>query len=62
MVIGESHDHDRPDDDLAVDDDGFLLDSVHAEHGSLWEIDDRSSVQRAENTSVRAAENISFEL
>ena len=55
MVVSEGHYHDRPDDYLAVDDDRFLLDGMHAEHGGLREVDNRSSVQRAEDASVRAA-------
>ena len=29
MIVRESDDHDRPDDDLAVHDDGAFLDGVH---------------------------------
>jgi hypothetical protein len=39
MVVCERDDHDGTDNNLAVDNDGLLLDGVHAEHGSLGEVD-----------------------
>jgi hypothetical protein len=39
VVIGQSDDHDGPDDDLTVDDDRLLLDGVHTQDGSLREVD-----------------------
>lgn len=45
MVISESDDHDGSDDDLAVYNDRFVLDCVHAEHSRLWQVDDGCSVQ-----------------
>jgi hypothetical protein len=35
VVISESDDHDRADDNLAVDDPRLVLGGVHAEDGSL---------------------------
>ena len=58
MVVCKSDDHDGADDDLAVLDDGFLFDGVHAEDGGLREVDDWSSVEGAEDAAVRAADHM----
>lgn len=54
MVVCECNDHDGTNDDLAVDDDRSVLDGVHTQHGSLWQVDDGCTVERAEDASVRA--------
>lgn len=54
MVIRESNNHDRPDNDLPIDDDRLLLDRVHAQHGSLGEVDDGRSVERSEDATIGA--------
>lgn len=54
MVIRQGDDHYRPNDDLAVDDNGFLLDSMHSEHGRLREVDYGSTVQGTKDAAVRA--------
>lgn len=54
MIISEGDDHDGPDNNLAIDDDGPVFDGVHAEHGGLRQVDDRRSVQRTKHATVRA--------
>ena len=61
MVVGERDDHNRADDDLAVDDDGLLLDGVHTEHGGLREVDDGRAVERAEDAAVGAVAKGKYE-
>jgi len=55
VIVGESDNHDRADDDLAVNYHRLILDGVHAKHSCLWQVDDGGSIQRAKDTSVRAA-------
>ena len=54
MVIREGNDHYWSDNNLAVHDNRLLFDSVHTEHSSLWEVNNRSAVQRTEDTAVGA--------
>jgi len=54
VIVGESDDHDGSDDDLAIDDDGSFFDGVHAQHSGLRHVDDRCSIERAEDATVRA--------
>ena len=54
MVVSKSDDHYWSNDNLAVHDDGFLLDGVHTEHGGLWEVNDWSAVQRTKHAAVGA--------
>ena len=35
MVVGQRDDHNRTNDNLSIDNDGFILDGMHAEHRSL---------------------------
>jgi hypothetical protein len=56
VVVRQGDGHDRPDDNLAVDDDGALGDVVHAEDGGLGEVDDGRAVERAKDAAVRDGE------
>src|ERR1019366_4630011 len=51
-VVAEGHEHHGPDNDLAVDGDGPLVNRMHAENGSLRRIDDRRGQQRTEGAAV----------
>lgn len=52
MVIREGDDHYGSNHNLAVHNNRLLFDSVHTEHGGLWEVNDGSAIQRAKDTTV----------
>lgn len=56
MVVSQGNNHNRPDLNLAVDDNSAVLDAVHAENRCLRDVDDRGSVERAEDATVGAVE------
>ena len=57
MVVCQRDDHDRTNDNLSVDNDGLVLDGVHAEYGSLWQVDNWRAEQATEDATVRAVMN-----
>lgn len=56
VIVGESQVHHRPDLNLAVDGNGSLLDGMETKNGTLGEVDDGSTHERAENTTVADCE------
>lgn len=59
VVVREGDGHDGSNDDLSVNNDGLLDDVVHAEDGSLGQVDDGRSEERTEDTSVGDGEGTS---
>lgn len=57
MVVCQRDDHDRTNDNLSVDNDGLVLDGVHAEYGSLRQVDNWRAEQATEDATVRAVIN-----
>src|SRR5690606_6329194 len=62
VVVGEGDVHHRPDDHLAVDGDGSILDGVQAEDAGLGRVDDGGGQQRAVDAAVGNGERTAFEL
>lgn len=54
MVVREGNNHYRSDHNLPVHNNRLLFDSVHTEHGGLWEVDDGSAIQGAKDAAVGA--------
>lgn len=54
MVIRESDNHYWSNNNLAVHDNRLLFDSVHTEHGGLWEVNNWSAVEGTEDATVGA--------
>lgn len=52
MVVGQCQVHHGANLDLAVDDDGLVLDGVKAEHSTLRQVDNRRAHERAKNAAV----------
>ncbi|KAG9912380.1 putative dihydrolipoamide succinyltransferase, partial [Aureobasidium melanogenum] len=52
VVVGEGEVHHGADLDLAVNSDGALLDGVETQDGGLGQVDDGSTVERTEDTTV----------
>ena len=62
VVVGEGQVHHRADHDLVVDDDGPLLDGVHAEDAALGRVEDRRGEERAEDAAVGDREGAALEV
>jgi hypothetical protein len=56
MIVGESKIHHGSNDDLAVDNNWLILDSVKSKDSSLGKVDDWSAHQRTEDSSVAYGE------
>jgi len=52
MVVCQSDNHDRADDDLTVYDDSSILDGMHTKYGGLRKIDYGRAVERAKYASI----------
>src|SRR5690606_29192832 len=52
VVVRQRQVHHRPDDDLTVERDGSLLDSVHPQDAGLRRVDDGRGHQRSEHATV----------
>lgn len=57
VVVGESQVHHRADLNLAVDGNGSLLDGMETKNGTLGEVDDRGTHERAKNATVADGES-----
>jgi len=57
MVVCQRDDHHRTNDNLSVDNDGLVLDSMHTEYGSLRPVENWRAEQATENATVRAVMN-----
>lgn len=56
VVVGQGKVHHRTDLDLAVDDDGLVLDGVETEDGGLGQVDDGSAHEGAKDAAVADGE------
>ena len=56
MIICKGEEHHRSDLDFAVDGYRLVLDGVQAEDGGLWEVDDWSTHERAEDAAIADCE------
>lgn len=62
VVVGDGDVHHGADLELAVDDDGALLDSVHVEDGGLGVVDDGGAEEGAEDAGVGDGEVSALEV